>query len=309
MRFALVKICLWHVVCLPRSMNKIVLSQSRRHMLRLGLSAAAMSVPCVWSVGPFAQTTTTTRAVANARSTGSAAMSMGEAIDRSGRQRMLSQRMGKAYVQLVNQTVSDRSAKILRESIASFDAALVELERFAPEGDARIAFVNQRKSWEMLRALLERTPSMGGIPAVMTATDEVLATAESATRALEKVAASNGARIVNLSGRQRMLSQRIARLFALDVSENNSRNAGLISAAAQQFTAAMAEIEKWPQNTAQTSSLIVLANSQWAFYTTAFSAGTQSSQLAKQAENVAKASENLLETMDKATAAYARIVG
>jgi Type IV pili methyl-accepting chemotaxis transducer N-term len=302
---------IWHSVCIFNNMNIATPSVSRRHLLRAGLGVVIACTASARTSQAFAQSATPSRqgAVTRASAATTTNLTMGDAIDRSGRQRMLSQRMGKAYVQWVNQTIADRSLKILRESIASFDAALVELERFAPDSDTRLSFAAQRKAWITLRALLERTPTKDGIPTVMSATDDVLTTAESATRALEKVAATSGARIVNLSGRQRMLSQRIARLFALDVSENSNRNASAIATAAQQFTTAMAEIEKWPQNTAQTSALIVLANSQWAFYTSAFSANGQPSQLARQAENVAKASENLLETMDKATAAYAKIVG
>lgn len=60
-----------------------------------------------------------------------------EAINKAGRQRMLSQRMAKAYLQVGQDIDADRSKKILDGSISLFDRQLVELKNFAPTPKSR----------------------------------------------------------------------------------------------------------------------------------------------------------------------------
>ena len=52
---------------------------------------------------------------------------LNSAINKAGRQRMLSQRMAKAYFQIGQQIEVDRSKKVLDSSMAVFDRQLVEL--------------------------------------------------------------------------------------------------------------------------------------------------------------------------------------
>ena len=50
------------------------------------------------------------------------------AINKAGRQRMLSQRMAKAYFQIGQKIDVDRSKKVLDSSVAAFDRQLIELK-------------------------------------------------------------------------------------------------------------------------------------------------------------------------------------
>ena len=245
-----------------------------------------------------------------ARAAPASLMSPSDAVNRSGRQRMLSQRMAKAYAQLVGKTLPDRSALVLRESITQFDSTLLELERFAGDGEAKQHLVAQRKSWVALRPLLEKAPAVATLPAVLMGSDELLVHADRATIMLEKLMLGSNAGIVNLVGRERMISQQIARYFAEDFATQSKRNGPRIEAAAKLFANAIREIDAWPKHSTQTKDMIVLANSQWAFYTQAFAAdlpGTPGALDAKQADNVAKASENLLQTLDNVTAAVSKL--
>ena len=57
---------------------------------------------------------------------------MNDAINKAGRQRMLSQRMSKAYLALVQQVEPGTAQQVLDRSVALFDRQLVELKAFAP---------------------------------------------------------------------------------------------------------------------------------------------------------------------------------
>ena len=64
-----------------------------------------------------------------------ARLTLGAAINKAGRQRMLSQRMAKAYAQMGLGLLPDRAFKIMNESMTLFDAHQTELAAFAPTAD------------------------------------------------------------------------------------------------------------------------------------------------------------------------------
>ena len=67
------------------------------------------------------------------------------AINKAGRQRMLSQRMAKAYFQIGQGVDIERSKKILDTSVATFDRQLVELKNYAPTPDIKNTYVSLEK--------------------------------------------------------------------------------------------------------------------------------------------------------------------
>ena len=127
---------------------------------------------------------------------------------------MLSQRMAKVYFQIGQQVEVERSKKLLDASVALFDRQLVELKNYSPTPEIRETYQKLEKSWIAYKDLL-----LGSIPAkengskVLALSEDVLALAQQGTVQLEKYAGSNAGRLVNISGRQRMLSQRMAKFY------------------------------------------------------------------------------------------------
>ena len=136
------------------------------------------------------------------------------AINKAGRQRMLSQRMAKAYFQIGQQIDVDRSKKVLDASIAVFDRQLVELKNYAPTPEIKETYLKLERSWLAYKdVLVGAVPSLENGSKVLAISEEVLALAHQATVELEKKSGSNAGRLVNISGRQRMLSQRMAKYY------------------------------------------------------------------------------------------------
>ena len=136
------------------------------------------------------------------------------AINKAGRQRMLSQRMAKAYFQIGQQIDVDRSKKVLDASIAVFDRQLVELKNYAPTPEIKETYLKLERSWLAYKdVLVGAVPSLENGSKVLAISEEVLALAHQATVELEKKSGSNAGRLVNISGRQRMLSQRMAKFY------------------------------------------------------------------------------------------------
>ena len=69
------------------------------------------------------------------------------AVNKAGRERMLSQRMAKAYFQLGMQVDAERSRKILDNSIAVFDRQLVELKNYSPTAEIKDTYLKLEKAW------------------------------------------------------------------------------------------------------------------------------------------------------------------
>ena len=114
------------------------------------------------------------------------------AINKAGRQRMLSQRMAKAYLQLGLQVDAERSRRILDASVALFDRQLVELKNYAPTPEIKEIYQKLEKSWLAYKdVLIGAAPSPEGGRKVMAINEEVLALAQQGTQQLEKQGGSS----------------------------------------------------------------------------------------------------------------------
>ena len=83
-----------------------------------------------------------------------------DAINKAGRQRMLSQRMGKAWLALVHGIEKPMAQQVLDKSLALFDRQLVELKAFASSADIVSTYNKLDDSWGTFKkALVGSTPS------------------------------------------------------------------------------------------------------------------------------------------------------
>ena len=113
----------------------------------------------------------------------------------------------------------------------------------------------------------------------------------------------NDALLINLAGRQRMLSQRMAKLHqALNWNLPAGTMREDLAAARKEFAAAMAELEAAPINTDKLKSDLKLASQQWFFFQNALDEKRQDTLT--RATNVATTSERILEIMEAVVTGY-----
>ena len=229
------------------------------------------------------------------------------AINKAGRQRMLSQRMAKAYFQIGQGVDVERSKKVLDASVSTFDRQLVELKNYAPSQEIKATYVSLEHAWLAYKDLLiGKNPSVEGGRKVLALSEEVLGLAQQGTVQLEKQSASTAGRLVNISGRQRMLSQRMAKFYqasAWGVGDANST--ANLDKARKEFAEALGELAAAPSNTQQIKDGLELVKQQWFFFENAL--GQKGGGDKRPLTAVATTSERILEEMEGVVGLYEKL--
>lgn len=237
------------------------------------------------------------------------AMTMNEAINKSGRQRMLSQRMAKAYLQIGQAVNVEQSKKILAYSLTLFERQLSELHTIAPTAENRLLLSEIDKVWLSYKQLLSgKAPNQADAKSIMVINEDMLTMTNNATLQLEKHAANPAGKLVNIAGRQRMLSQRMAKFYQAQqwgVAPPDAQ--AKLDLARKEFIAGMQTLGSAPGNTARINNELALAQQQWLFFDGALRQKGDGKPAQNYAADVATTSERILEVMDGITSLYQQL--
>jgi hypothetical protein len=280
-------------------MKSLTHNANRRQLLQAGSSLGLLSLlPRSASAAP-----------APAVATG---IGMLEAINQAGRQRMLSQRMAKLYAQVIREIRQPEALRLLGDSMLLFEKQLGNLRAFAQQkGTAEIVATYDQLSgrWLEYKNVVGVPPTREALSQVAALNEQVLASAHAGTLQLEKLHGGSLGKLVNMSGRQRMLSQRISKFyfFRRDGIATSEIVKGLDTARTE-FLAAMKTLKQAPENSNDINSWIALGEAQWLFFDEAVRATSNDRQeLVYYDNNVAVTSENILQVMDRLTNLYAAL--
>ena len=224
---------------------------------------------------------------------------LAEAVNLAGQQRMLSQRLVKLLAQRAA-AIEPRRAKALQdESCTRVEANLARLQQLADVHGAAATLALTQQAWGLLQPLLTGKPTAAVLTAADAAAEGLLALSEQLTGEIEVAGAGKPLRLVNLCGRQRMLSQRLAKdalLADLLPGIAHSHIAQGLTA----FEAGLVELESAPLSSAEIRALLAEVRDEWGRLLRSL----RELQGAEAAAGLARSSELLLSQLDQLTGLY-----
>ncbi|MFK7798714.1 MAG: type IV pili methyl-accepting chemotaxis transducer N-terminal domain-containing protein, partial [Aureispira sp.] len=175
-------------------------------------------------------------------------MSIYEAINKAGYQRMLTQRVAKCYVSITAGLDTERHKAHLLGSAKTFESNLNELKNFAPTDGIKDQFRYVEILWRNYKFIYTNEFTIENANIVLQFNNKILKACQEAVDGLEEYALEHSeyanqevlagdeelVRVINIAGRQRMLTQRIA-LYAVA----KSYNIGNVEENLQYYTEAM----------------------------------------------------------------------
>ena len=235
-----------------------------------------------------------------------AEISLATAINRCARFRALSQRGAKAYLQLTLDVMPEAAQKTLATVQRLFQQGFTDIAQgsYTPEITKEIVSIQTEVT--KLIALITSPPKHEQLSHVTAQADKVLALAHKTTEALAQASASASkaasGKIIDMAGRQRMLSQRMAKNYYLTAANVNLTAATLqIAQDKTEFNNAMATLIKTPISTNAIREDLELCSAQWFLFEGALDLPRNRADAMK---NVASTSERLLELTNSLTDKY-----
>jgi len=189
------------------------------------------------------------------------------AVDIAGKQRMYTQRMLKDYAMLGMKNTYADTEKDLKKTIEDFDNHLLSLLKYTKIDDIKKKIKETQILWDPIKIMLSTVPSKEKAIELQTKLDALLKISNETTMLFAKASGKQSGEIINISGRQRMLSQRMASLYMLKAwGVNDPKFKEKLDAATNKFNDSLKQLKESNLNTEEISKLLKDVEKSFIFF-------------------------------------------
>ncbi|MFC4158048.1 type IV pili methyl-accepting chemotaxis transducer N-terminal domain-containing protein [Chitinimonas lacunae] len=229
------------------------------------------------------------------------------ALSQAPAQRMLAERIGRAYAALALDPGNQDARRQLGDAIQRFERQLAELRlasKTQPALDENYALLDQL--WQDYKRLVSASPSRDGAAKLSELSEEVAWIAQKGAQLAEQ-GGSGASRAVQLAEDAATLSQRLAKIYLLQaLGVNKGFLPKDLAAARTEFEQISKQLKSLPGLSQRLKDQIALMDSQWFFFQQAIDELAKNHSDRQLQRNVQTTSERIHEVATGLAASFAR---
>ncbi len=192
---------------------------------------------------------------------------LSHAIDIAGKQRMYTQRILKDYAMVGMKNTFGKPEDDLKKIITDFEDHMNSLYTYNKEEDTKKSIDGMKKLWLSIKPRLLKQPQKSTAIKLQDDLDKLLKEADNTTKLFAKQTGKASGEIINISGRQRMLSQRMASLYMLKVWEiDDPKFKKKMKESMSLFKISLDKLIKYEKNTPEINKLLNKAKRSFMFF-------------------------------------------
>ncbi|TET87695.1 MAG: hypothetical protein E3J96_04955 [Sulfurovum sp.] len=190
-----------------------------------------------------------------------------QAVDIAGKQRMFTQRMLKDYAMVGMGNTFGKPDEDLKKVADTFQDHMESLLSYTKNDETKKSIEKVKTLWVPLQQTLSEAPSKEKVEKLQEDSETLLKAADDTTKLFAKESGKESGKIVNMAGRQRMLSQRMASLYMLKVwGVEDPKFKTKLDETMKLFKTSLAELEKSSLNTAEITALLAKVKRSFMFF-------------------------------------------
>jgi nitrate/nitrite-specific signal transduction histidine kinase len=193
-----------------------------------------------------------------------AAENISELVNRSGMQRMLSQRIAKAYFYLGNDVSTKETQLQLKMAIERFKNNHAILKAKVQDSETKDLLTSVEGTFSEYQALVNKPYNQENAARVLELSDILLEVCHSVVLNLEDQSGTSIDHIVNISGKQRMLSQRVSKFYiAYQAGFRDENTVHKLNNAVEEFESGLKKLMNEGRNNGEIDSLLAKIKKDW----------------------------------------------
>lgn len=227
-------------------------------------------------------------------------------IASAGRLRMQSQRLAKLYLQAGIGLKAGQARHQIDATIGDVDAEFVRLARYGRKPNVQRVYARSEALWQELRVAATKAPDIAAVERFNQIADDMMVHTGKLAMLIEGEGETPVGRLLDLSSRLNMLSQRLARLYLQAYGGNQTQGVLIdIEQARKEFATGLQELDMARENTPACRDAISLARNQWIFFDSAISELRKLERKEERAaQNVISSSERIAQVLDQTSLQY-----